>query len=80
MTSTKNHALYLVKEGEHPKLFHGDDVEQARTEGWQEPDFPRSNGTEWNPESEQSQRDAAASIAKGGEKVEAKKAKAGAKK
>lgn len=81
MARTEKHgALYLVKDGEHPKLFHGDDVEQARTDGWKEPDFPRSNGAEWNPEGEQAQRDAAAGFLKTAEESEAKEAKAAAKK
>lgn len=79
MATEKQHALYLVKEGEHPKLFHGDDVADARADGWSEPDFQRSNGADWNPQEEAAQRDAAASLVKQGEEAAAKQAKSAAK-
>ncbi len=75
----KKHALYLVKDGEHPKLFHGDDVEAARADGWKEPDFRKSNGADWNAEEEQDARDAAADFAKAADAVKAKEAKSDAK-
>lgn len=63
--ASEKHALYLVKEGEgSPKLFHGDDVESAKANGWSEPDFLKSNGTEWNAEGDLSQQDSAARLAK----------------
>lgn len=79
MASEKKHALYLVKDGERPKLFHGDDVEDARADGWSEPDFQRSNGTDWNPEEEQGARDAAAEFAKSKAAADDKKAQEQAK-
>lgn len=78
--ATDKHALYLVKDGEHPTLFHGDDVEQARADGWKEPDFRRGNGEEWNPDERQAERDAAAEQLKAKEESDAKEAKAAAKK
>lgn len=75
MADNKKHALYLVKDGEgSPKLFHGDDVEAAKANGWQEPDFPKSNGTDWNREEDLAQQDAAAEGAKVRKEAEAKQA------
>lgn len=84
MANEKKHALYLVKEGEGgPKLFHGDDVEAAKANGWSEPDFQKSNGTDWNAEDDLAQQDAAARLAKAkaeaDAKAEAKEAKAAEK-
>lgn len=76
----KNRSLYLYKEGEErPRLFHGDDVEAAKADGWEEPDFPKSNGTEWNAEDDYPQQDVAADLLKTKQQHEAKKAKAEAK-
>lgn len=73
--SEKNHALYLVKEGEgSPKLFHGDDVEAAKANGWKEPDFYKSNGTPWNHEDDLEQQDAAAEVGKAHKERREKKA------
>ena len=78
--SEKQHALYLMKDGEgSPKLFHGDDVEAAKANGWKEPDFYKSNGTPWNHEDDLEQQDAAAEVGKARKEAEAKKAAAEAK-
>lgn len=66
----KSHALYLVKDGERVTLFHGDDVEQATADGWKQPDFPKSNGTQWNAEADLGQQDAAAEFAQASEKAD----------
>lgn len=60
----KKHALYLYneKEGGSPKLFAADDVEAAQANGWKQPDFPKSNGTDWNHEDDLEQQDAAAEL------------------
>ena len=72
--SEKQHALYLVKEGEGgPRLFHGDDVEAAKANGWKEPDFKKSNGADWNHEDDLAQQDAAAELAKAKADADAKK-------
>lgn len=80
--ASEKHALYLVKEGEGaPRLFHGDDVEAAKANGWKEPDFPKSNGQPWNAEDDQPAQDAAARLAKKkGDKKPAKAAKTESKK
>lgn len=79
MASDK-HALYLVKEGEgSPRLFHGDDVEAAKANGWAEPDFPKSNGTAWNAEGDLASQDAAARLAKKKADADAKKSAKAAK-
>lgn len=72
--SDKQHALYLVKDGSHPALFHGDDVEAAKANGWEQPDFPRGTGTEWNREEDLEQQDAAAEVGKAVKEADAKKA------
>lgn len=73
----KKHALYLVKDGEgSPKLFAADDVEAAQADGWKQPDFPKSNGTQWNAEDDLQQQDAAAGIFEAVKEADAKKAKA----
>lgn len=73
----KKHALYLVKDGEgSPKLFAADDVEAAKADGWKQPDFPKSNGTDWNAEDDLTQQDAAAGIFEAVKEADAKKAKA----
>ncbi len=73
--SDKKHALYLVKEDEgSPKLFHGDDVEAAQANGWKQPEFLKSNGTEWNHEDDLEQQDAAAEVGKARNEASAKKA------
>lgn len=64
MASDEKHALYLVKDGERPALFHADDVEAAKANGWQEPDYPKSNGQPWNAEEDLPAQDAAANQAK----------------
>lgn len=74
MATEKKHAPYLVKEGERPSLFHADDVEAAKANGWSEPDFPKSNGTPWNAEEDLAQQDAAAKFAKAKAESAAKKA------
>lgn len=64
MSTEKKHALYLVKEGEGaPRLFHADDVDAAKANGWAEPDFPKSNGEPWNAEEDLDAQDAAAELA-----------------
>lgn len=69
----KNQSLYLYKDGEgSPKLFHGDDVADAKADGWKEPDFKKSNGTDWNAEDDLGQQDAAAEFAKASELASAK--------
>ncbi len=69
------HALYLVKENEgSPKLFHGDDVEAAQAHGWKQPEFQKSNGTDWNHEDDLGQQDAAAEVGKARNEIAAKKA------
>lgn len=80
------HAKYLHKGGE-VKLFPGDEVEDALSDGWELPKFPRSNGEDWNPEvpeDEVSAADAAAEVLKANrarqEKLDAKEAKAEAAK
>lgn len=70
----EKHALYLVKDGEKPKLFHADDVEDAQADGWKQPDFPKSNGTDWNAEEDLDGQTAAAEFAKQQEEADAKKA------
>jgi hypothetical protein len=61
--SDKKHALYLVKENEgSPKLFAADDVEAAQANGWKQPTFKKSNGTDWNHEDDLDQQDAAAEV------------------
>ncbi len=73
----KNRSLYLYKKGEErPRLFHGDDVEAAKADGWEEPDFPKSTGTEWNAEEDYPQQDVAADLLKTKQQYEEKKAKA----
>lgn len=73
--SEKKHALYLYKKGEgSPRLFHGDDVEAAKAHGWLEPDFPKSNGAEWNHEDDLEQQDAAAEVGKARKAAAEKKA------
>lgn len=64
MASEKKYALYLVKEGERPSLFHADDVEAAKANGWTEPDFPKSNGASWNAEEDLPGQTIAAELAK----------------
>jgi hypothetical protein len=80
MTEKNEHALYLVKDGEHPKLFHKDDIAGAKADGWKQPDFPKSNGADWNHEDDLLAQDAAAEFAKtkqaADEKTAAEKAKA----
>ncbi len=75
----KKYALYLVKDGEHPSLFHADDVEAAKANGWSEPDFAKSNGAKWNAEEDLESQTAAAELAKAAKasesKAEAKRAK-----
>lgn len=74
---SENHALYLVKDGEGgPKLFHGDDVEAAKANGWLEPDFPKGTGADWNHADDLEQQDAAAEVGLGIQAADAKKAKA----
>lgn len=78
--SDKKHALYLAKDGEGgPKLFDGEDVEAAQANGWKQPDFQKSNGTDWNAEDDLEQQDAAAEVGKAhkerAEKKAAEKAK-----
>lgn len=71
----KKHALYLYKDGEgSPKLFAADDVEAAQANGWKQPDFPKSNGTDWNAESDLEQQDLAADVGKARHDAETKKA------
>lgn len=71
----KKHALYLVKDGEgSPRLFHGDDVEAAQAHGWKQPEFPKSNGADWNAEDDLEGQDAAAEYAKAKQEADAKKA------
>ncbi len=71
----KKHALYLWKDGEgSPKLFHGDDVEAAKANGWKQPEFQKSNGADWNHEDDLEAQDSAADIIKA--KNEAAQAKA----
>ena len=70
----KGHALYLTKEHERPKLFHADDVEDAKADGWKQPDFLKSNGTKWNDEDDLVGQDAAAEAAKVTAEIAAKKA------
>jgi hypothetical protein len=41
-------AKYMEKDGE-VKLFGGEDVEGAQSDGWSEPKFKKSNGEDWNP-------------------------------
>lgn len=78
--SDNKHALYLYKDGEgSPRLFAADSVEDAKADGWKEPDFPKSNGTEWNAEEDLHQQDIAADLAKAKE-PEAEKPKKPAKK
>jgi hypothetical protein len=78
--ATDKHALYLVKEGEgSPRLFHGDDVEAAKANGWSEPEFPKSNGTQWNAEDDLASQDAAARLAKKKADADAKKSAKAAK-
>jgi len=80
MATEKKYALYLVKDGEgSPKLFHADDVEAAKANGWSEPDFPKSNGEPWNAEAELAGQTLAAEIAKEGKAEAAKKDKAAEK-
>lgn len=72
MATENKHALYLVKDGEGgPRLFHADDVDAAKANGWSEPDFPKSNGDDWNAEDDLEAQDAAANLAKA--KAEAEK-------
>lgn len=74
MATEKKHALYLVKDGEgSPRLFHGDDVDAAKANGWSEPDFPKSNGDAWNAEDDLDQQDAAAELARAKAGADAKK-------
>lgn len=70
--SDKTHALYLVKDGESVTLFHGNDVKQAQEDGWKQPDFRKSNGTEWNAEADLAQQNAAAEFAKASDKADEK--------
>lgn len=73
--SDKKHALYLVKDGEgSPKLYHGDDVEAAKANGWKQPEFQKSNGTDWNADGDLDQQDAAAEVGKARNEASAKKA------
>ncbi len=74
MANESKHATYLVKEGEgSPRLFHGDDVEAAKANGWSEPDFPKSNGTQWNADGDLAAQDAAARLAQKKADADAKK-------
>lgn len=74
MATEKKHALYLAKDGEgSPRLFHGDDVDAAKANGWSEPDFPKSNGQPWNAEDDLEGQDAAAELAKAKADADAKK-------
>lgn len=75
MTTEQKHALYLVKKGERPTLFHADDVDSAEADGWEEPDFPRSNGQAWNAEKDLPAQDAAAQLRKPKAKSEGKTSK-----
>lgn len=61
---SEKHALYLYKDGDSPKLFAAGDVEAAKANGWKEPEFPKSNGTDWNAEADLPAQDAAAELAK----------------
>lgn len=47
--ANKNHAKYLLKDGQ-VELFHGDDVEDALKSGWAVAEGNKSNGESWNPE------------------------------
>jgi hypothetical protein len=77
----KKHALYLHKEGEGgPKLFAAEDVEAAQANGWKQPEFPKSNGTEWNHEDDLEQQDAAAALIQAKNEANAKQAAKPAKK
>jgi len=72
--SEHKYAKYLEKDGEI-KLFHGDDVEDAKGDGWKEPEGKKSNGEEWNPapvEDEVSIADAQAEVLKANEKRQEK--------
>lgn len=70
----KKHALYLYKDGESVRLFHADDVDQAKADGWKEPTFRKSNGEEWNDAEGDAARDAAAEVEKTRAELDAKKA------
>lgn len=75
MATEKKHALYLYKDGEgSPRLFAADDVEDAKADGWKEPEFPKSNGADWNAEDDLPQQDIAADLAKVKEAADEKKA------
>jgi|GEM_PF-1098250 len=74
MTDKNEHALYLVKDGEHPTLFHKDDIADAKADGWKQPDFPKSNGADWNHEDDLLAQDAAAEFAKTKEAADERKA------
>lgn len=80
MASEKKYALYLVKDGEKPSLFHADDVEAAKANGWSEPDFPKSNGAQWNAEEDLVSQTAAAELAKAKKEADEKQAAKEAKK
>lgn len=70
----KKQALYLVKDGEGgPKLFAAEDVEAAKANGWSEPDFPKSNGTDWNAEDDLMQQNVAAEAIEKRNELRAKK-------
>ena len=72
---SEKHALYLVKDGEGPSLFHADDVEAAKANGWEQPSFPKSNGTQWNADEDLAAQDAAAELAVAKRDSEAKPSK-----
>ena len=67
----EQHALYLEKDGAI-KLFHGDDVDGARADGWSDPKANKSNGQPWNTDDEAGARDAAAEQEQPREKAVAK--------
>lgn len=71
----KKHALYLRSpEGDRIELVHGDEVEDRKGEGWEEPEGRKANGEEWNAEDDLPGQDITADLAKQDAEHKAKKA------
>lgn len=49
MATREEWARWLEKDGEH-KLFAVNELDDARKDGWKEPETVRGNGLPWNPE------------------------------
>lgn len=75
--ATKNRPMWLEKDGRR-HLYAGDDVADARANGWKDPEGKRPNGEPYNPEpveGERTQADAIEGVLKAVSDRDAKRAK-----